>query len=272
MKKILSIGDVHGRDTWMWDTHGSSYDFNSWKIAVENGAPGDDPFWNELPFREYDKIIFIGDYVDSFDLPDDTILRNLQNIIFFKKAAPERVVLLLGNHDIQYFIKGQICSGHRPSMHPILTHIFADKECDFKLAHFEKGEKGDKWLWTHAGVTEGWYKELRSKVFNPNHRLYEVYRDYTEEQIAELLNVAFEAREGVIFNVDPYSGGWDTWAGPLWVRPKMLNSSPLVGVNQIVGHTVMKKIRVENFGSGFANHFIDCPFEDTLEDPLILEI
>jgi predicted MPP superfamily phosphohydrolase len=272
MKKILSIGDIHGRDSWMWDTHGSSCEFNSWKISVENGAPGDDPFWDDIPFREYDKIIFIGDYVDSFDLGDDTILRNLQNIIFFKKAAPDRVVLLLGNHDIQYFIKNQICSGYRTAMHPILTHIFADKECGFKLAHFEVGENGDKWLWTHAGISEGWLKEFRSKIFNPNHRLYEIYKDYSEDQIDELLNVAFEAREDVIFSVDVDSGGWDTWAGPLWIRPGTLNAYPLLGINQVVGHTVMKKIRIEKFEAGFANHFIDCPFEDTLEDPLIIQI
>jgi hypothetical protein len=35
-------------------------------------------------------------------LPDLTIDRNLQDIIALKKACPEKVLLLLGNHDVQY--------------------------------------------------------------------------------------------------------------------------------------------------------------------------
>jgi hypothetical protein len=76
MKKILTLGDVHGRDKWMFHTHGSPYEFNHWMTMVENGVPADaEEFWEEMPYTEYDQIIFVGDYVDSFDISNVTILK-----------------------------------------------------------------------------------------------------------------------------------------------------------------------------------------------------
>ena len=144
--RILSLGDVHGRDRWMFHTHGSPYDFNLWKTTVENGVPGDCDFWDDHPYMEYDKIIFVGDYADSHDLKNETILENLRNIVFFKKAVPNRVELLIGNHDIQYFIPNEICSGYRGEMEHDLKEIYTDKEAGFKLAHYEEGDDGQKWL------------------------------------------------------------------------------------------------------------------------------
>ena len=69
--KTISIGDIHGRDIW------------------KNVNPS-----------KYDKIIFVGDYVDSFTISNTTILNNLLDIIEFKKSFKNKVILLLGNHDI----------------------------------------------------------------------------------------------------------------------------------------------------------------------------
>ena len=105
MKKILTLGDIHGRDKWMFHTHGSPHEFNHWMTMVENGVPADaEEFWNEMPYTQYDQIVFVGDYVDSYDLSNVLILDNLKKILLFKKALPDKVVLLLGNHDIQYFV------------------------------------------------------------------------------------------------------------------------------------------------------------------------
>ena len=103
MKKILTLGDIHGRDKWMFHTHGSPHEFNHWMTMVENGVPADaEEFWKEMPYTQYDQIVFVGDYVDSFDISNVRILDNLKKILFFKKALPDKVVLLIGNHDIQY--------------------------------------------------------------------------------------------------------------------------------------------------------------------------
>lgn len=147
-KIIASLGDIHGRDRWMFHTHGSPYEFQSWRISVENGAPGNDEFWKDLPYMKYDKIIFVGDYTDSFNLSNPTILKNLQDIIFFKKVMPNKVVLLLGNHDIQYLVKNEICSGYRSDMSIDLQELLSDKDAagNYKLIDkvtLEEAEEGE---------------------------------------------------------------------------------------------------------------------------------
>ena len=120
--KTISLGDIHGRDVWKSILFGSCYEYNTWRIAVEAGAPID---WDgNMPFLGYDKIIFVGDYVDSFDIPSSVILHNLREIIDLKQKLGDRMVLLLGNHDIQYFVKDQRCSGHRPELQYDLEQLF----------------------------------------------------------------------------------------------------------------------------------------------------
>jgi hypothetical protein len=55
MNKILSVGDIHGRDTWKDITHGSTYDFNIWANAVAEGASPTDETWKDMPFMNFDK-------------------------------------------------------------------------------------------------------------------------------------------------------------------------------------------------------------------------
>ena len=69
-KKILIIPDVHGRTFW--------------KSALRSG--------------DYEKIVFLGDYTDPYEMEDITnreALKNFKSIIAFKQQNPEKVVLLL---------------------------------------------------------------------------------------------------------------------------------------------------------------------------------
>lgn len=75
MGKILILPDIHGRQFW--------------KKAVEE--------WS----NKVNKIIFLGDYLDSY--PDEGItrknaIRNFEEIIDYKINNKDKVVLLLGNH------------------------------------------------------------------------------------------------------------------------------------------------------------------------------
>jgi len=245
-----SIGDIHGRNDWMYFTHGSTQDFEMWKTAVENGAPADSDLWQEDfdNFTKYDKIIFVGDYVDSFTVSNVEMKKNLENIIFFKKMLPAKVVLLLGNHDIQYIVPDQWCSGFRPEMKHDFYDIFYKNLSLFKMAY----QAGDT-LWTHAGVTEGWLKELYKEMFNPNHRHYYSLKLATNWNVADQINHAWEHRLDILYAVDHYSGGNQQWAGPLWVRPRVLNEFRQKEYFQIVGHTPQRKIwETENTA------YIDC--------------
>ena len=55
-----------------------------------------------INIKNYDKVVFLGDYVDSFTISNIASYENLKDIIRLKKRDPNKVVLLLGNHDIQY--------------------------------------------------------------------------------------------------------------------------------------------------------------------------
>src|SRR3990167_2289847 len=88
--KVLIISDLHGKSVW--------------KNAVKEHA-------------DIDKYLFHGDYLDSFTHLNIEIKDNFEDVINFKKANPDKVELLLGNHDINFFFDdAPLCSGHRGDM------------------------------------------------------------------------------------------------------------------------------------------------------------
>ena len=97
--KLLVIPDVHGIDTW--------------RSQVANAIISSDTH-----------IVFLGDYVDSFVADAWTIFENLKDIIEFKVKYPEKVTLLLGNHDYAYIYGKSYISGHNYEMAHEYTRIF----------------------------------------------------------------------------------------------------------------------------------------------------
>lgn len=235
---ILTIGDIHGRSAWKQIIFGGETEFFFWKQSVQENY--EEFVREEHTFHSWDKIIFVGDYVDSYDISNEDILNNLKDIVFFANTYPDLVVLLLGNHDIQYIVQNECCSGYRGEMRPDLNRIFTENKSLFKIAfldEFNHNEKSIKTLWTHAGVTKGWYTELLKDVNSPRFRHNDFFIGSKDWKIDKLLNVAWDLRVDNIYNVDNASGGMDLWAGPLWVRPHILNDFYLEGYDQVVGHT-----------------------------------
>jgi metallophosphoesterase superfamily enzyme len=139
--KIISIGDIHGRNTWKVHLFGSIQGYQDWKDEVENGIS---EFMSDLyPYRQFDKIIFVGDYVDSFDVSNSDMLSNFEELVYLKRAMPERVILLLGNHDIQY-IHRRPCTGYRPEMHFTFGKIFKNNEECFQIAYLHQNAETGK--------------------------------------------------------------------------------------------------------------------------------
>lgn len=239
-KNILTIGDIHGRDSWKEIIFGGNTEFFFWKQAVEEGD-----LEEKYKFQiDWDRIIFVGDYVDSFDISDRTILENLEDIILFAKTYPRLVVLLLGNHDIQYIVRNEWCSGYRSQMSFDLKKLFTENESLFRIAYLDKSEidyegtdKKHKTLWTHAGVTSGWYLEMIRDIKNPKFKYKSIFEDYESWDIDVLINMLWNCRISNIYNVDMSSGGSSLYAGPLWIRPHILNDMPIIGYDQVVGHT-----------------------------------
>lgn len=245
IKKILTIGDIHGRSIWKDKLFGSLREFNSWAYEVEAGAG--EVLADLYPISTYDKVIFIGDYVDSFTIGNAEMLRNLEDIILVKRAFPDKVVLLLGNHDVQYIKMNLYCSGYRPEMRFDFNRVFNANLDLFKIAHYEElpnsdGRKIRKILWTHAGVTQGWLSVLNKNFSNKNHRHYDIMKDYVNSSIDQKLNFSWELGLDCLHDVDSNSGGTSVWSGPLWVRPRTLYQENIPGIDQIVGHTPKSSI------------------------------
>ena len=59
-----------------------------------------------------ERIIFLGDYVDDWNKPPEASYNLLTRLITLKKAYPDKVVLLLGNHDFHYIYDDARYSGY----------------------------------------------------------------------------------------------------------------------------------------------------------------
>jgi len=265
--KTLTIGDIHGRNSWMELTHGSLNNFREWKFNVEHGQRVDSPYFNHHPYMQYDKIVFVGDYMDSFDVSNTDMKLNFLDIVFFKQQLKDRVVLLWGNHDIQYIIDGQQCSGFRPEILYDIRALLRHYHDLFTMAYEETDSAGQRYLWTHAGVTSGWMEKLDEALFGPKpSRFRDLLLERNPQTAAEKINVAWEFNLPELYMVDSDSGGYDRWAGPLWVRPKKLNNFPLPDYNQIVGHTQRKKITKTAVHNEKIHYYVDV--FDTMVDGL----
>jgi hypothetical protein len=263
--KIMSIGDIHGRSQWKDAVFGSTLEYEHWRREVDEGIveimADQYPLLNSL-----DKIIFVGDYVDSFDVKNPEMKLNLEDIIHFKKTYPDKVVLLIGNHDVQYIMPNQICSGYRPEMKHDFGDIFNRNIDCFQMAYYhERQTEGGvkRTLWTHAGVTQGWLKTVKGLFDTPTFRHREDFKDADFIRIDELLNRMWEYRLNILFNVDSDSGGMSQWAGPVWVRPRRLSWEALEGYDQVIGHTPQKTIRemvTEKASETQYTHLIDTIF------------
>jgi hypothetical protein len=234
--KTLVLGDTHGR--------------SNWKLAIHQEQP--------------DRIIFIGDYFDSFEIPGINQIHNFKEIIHYKESNPQvEVVLLIGNHDHHYFpeIGYTGTSGYQAGVGHSITQVIDENRHHLQMAY----GFGD-YIFTHAGVSP----VFMDQVFGPD--------DWSKESVVVDLNELFKYKPKAFeFN------GFDSYGDsptqtPIWIRPGSLMSankkhkkSLKKDYIQIVGHTQMKKLDLEGSDrfAGSRYYFIDTM--DTSGQYLIIE-
>ncbi|MDB5240302.1 MAG: metallophosphoesterase [Spirosoma sp.] len=199
--KLLTISDIHGRT-----------------------------IWKEANFSAFDRIVFLGDYTDSYSIDDNTIYNNLNEIIQFKLQEPLKFKLLIGNHDAQYLhFPSYRCSGFRSWAQPALSTLFGQHASLFDIAHQE-----GSYLFTHAGVSNQWFARLLAKTQQTEQT---ITPDYA---VAALLNEVHQQPPKVrdlLFEVGPKRGGTDPFSGPVWADRAETRHDYLRGFHQVVGHT-----------------------------------
>lgn len=199
--KHLIIGDLHGKD-----------------------------IWNRIDMHSYDKLIFVGDYVDHWTLPDRFIYENLRKIIDLKRENFEKVELLLGNHDVQYLhYPHYLCSGFRPSMQRSLSFLFKENRDLFKVAYQRRN-----FIISHAGITNKWYRDFKEL------RLVQQIED-EQDTVADLINKIENTAHRWILHQAGSSRGGEGPGGITWADRKELIADMLDGYHQIVGHSAIPK-------------------------------
>lgn len=236
--RVVTIGDIHGHDTWKNAVYRINEDTGEIMYCYIDNI--------------YDKVVFVGDYVDDWNLPNIDILHNLHEIINFKKQYPDNVVLLWGNHDVAY-LRNEKVSGFRPEMAPDLYYIFQENRELFQLAYQYKNV-----IWTHAGIHSGWWQYYVQPVIN--REKITRFTDFLGESdtIAGYLNLMYEFNYEPIFMCSHHRGGHDKVGGPLWADKIEIYTKPLPGYHQIVGHNPVSGIKTYDFYDLTKVTFVDC--------------
>ena len=225
--KILINPDIHGRVFW--------------KYSIEHKD-------------EFDKIIFLGDYLDAYS-PDLLINEkdNFKEIIQFKKDNLDKVILLLGNHDCHY-INSKIFHSSRYNLFKanVYHKLFNDNLDLFQLVYIY-----NKYLFSHAGVYEEWLKMCDLNLDN--------LINYDLDKLASYLNV-----------LDYYRGGYGNVGSCIWADIRDSETEKLLkGYYHIFGHTQLKfKVSTSEFScldcrvpfsldseTGYINKLMDIPTE-----------
>ena len=227
MEKLIVLGDIHGR-----------------------------PIWKEIlkKYKNEDCIfIFIGDYFDSYYYNLGDQLFNFNEILEFKKANPDKVILLWGNHDHLYLHQTPdkiFISGYQGDEACHQINYVLSKNYDLLQAAYSYNDT----LFTHAGVSITWLKGV-------SYLLKTEMPDFTAKDIAQYVNYAWNETT-YLFNYisgsDPY--GNNDFQSPIWIRPQALmkcNQDIKKNLIQIVGHTNQKQIDIQGKSTGKRYFFID---------------
>jgi len=237
--KTCVIADVHGRDQWK-------------QIVAQE--------------KDADKVIFLGDYFDSFTISAVEQMHNFKEIVEFKETSGKEVIMLLGNHDHHYYpgINDSSTSGYQTKMAFVIKQLVEENKQHFQMAYRE-GE----FVFSHAGFSSEW---LDDTVIGWT-------LDNMIDKVNELLLYAPHAldyRSFKMFSATGWTGaggyGNETYQGPMWIRPKALmeaNKKTLrKKIIQVVGHTYQNEIDKQGKATGGRYYFVDV--QETSQEYMII--
>jgi predicted MPP superfamily phosphohydrolase len=202
-------------------------------------------FWKNIVNQHLDEdyIVFVGDYVDSHNAMSNTkMLKNLLDIIKFKEKYPDKVKLLLGNHDIHYYFLNSSYrgSGFNFDMMFEFNTIFKNKKHLFQVAFMYNNT-----IVSHAGITNRLYQSVESDYKDA---LDLGWGDGNEHNnIADKFNFLFNISSKYLFYIGDERGGLDPFSGIFWAGMKELCEDYLVGYNQVIGHTHLAEKTIKNY-------------------------
>lgn len=226
--KVLFIGDIHGLSEWD-------------NIALAG-------------LKQFYKIVFLGDYVDSFFVKPVEQLQNLKNLCTFIRKNRTQVTALLGNHDYAYVYNYPFISGHQHSQISEYKKIFQDNIDLFQIAWGYQSDTSKQYtLATHAGLTQTFWNKHILPEFKEGKFLNQITEGKKPEDLKLHETLNFLQDKEILWKVGEMRGGWGT-PGPLWADYVELLDDPYEGINQVFGHTPKASVTVDHNG----NNFLAC--------------
>ena len=214
---ILVLPDIHGRTFW--------------KEKCQN-------------ITKYDRVIFLGDYFDPYDFEHKTVndaIENFKEILELKKNNFNKVVLLLGNHDMSYYSQDYYnrydyhCR-HLKKFHNEISNMFNEHHDWFKLIHIE-----DNIVFSHAGIRENWINEMNKQFCRnnlPTIEIKEIPNDFIK--LNNILNN--ECEQGLGDFVSGYRGGRESVGSCVWADVhEHYCPDGYDKVKQVFGHTLQAR-------------------------------
>jgi predicted phosphodiesterase len=230
--KTIVLGDIHGRGVW--------------QLIVQIENP--------------DRVIFVGDYFDAFEIPYLDQMYNFKQIVHYSRNSDKEVIMLIGNHDVHYQ-RWAIQTGENYSGFQTIYANDICQELELNEDIMQMAYKMDNFLFTHAGVTNTW---LELMEIENDENMVDNINDYSKYK-PNLFAFGAVGRSGY---VDPY--GDNIWQNPTWIRPKsLMKDSKDLGYIQVVGHTQQNQIDIKGKSTGGKYYFIDTL--ETSGEYLIIE-
>jgi predicted phosphodiesterase len=202
--KILVLGDIHGRAVW------------------------EDILKAESP----DLTIFLGDFVTTHeDYTPEQQLEQLEKILAYKEADPDKFIILRGNHDLDglgyYWAE---CSPSARDVQPKMnkTTEFGKRFLALSQWLYRTEIPGEKLVFSHAGISSEWLRHIHKLDWS------------TEEELDNILDELNKQEPSEKFG---FTGGYfDTygdhkWQSCTWIRPQALLDYAIPYYSQVVGHT-----------------------------------
>ena len=176
----------------------------------------------------FDRVIFLGDYVDDWMTDNNDSLKTLNKVIELKKSNLEKYSLCLGNHEVSYL--GYPCSGHRYELEDAIQQVLTENIGLFD--YYVKVNLGEKdFICSHAGFTNDYICNVIDKFgeWEP------IMEKLNIDKIKNLIYLSFCSSS---------RGGSHPYSSFIWAdKSEMLNNYDIrIIPNQIVGHSPVQTI------------------------------
>ena len=197
MAKILIVPDVHGRKFW----HKA-----------------------EEMIDEVDKIVFLGDYLDPYGhegIHFEDAVMEFEDVLAFKEDYPDKVVLLLGNHDMHYLqTQFMDCSRLNVWRRVEIHDMFMNNIDKFQLIY-----ETENYLFSHSGLYKEWMNKYELSLDD-----LKDYKTFLKNRWETLQQVSYER------------GGWSEVGSCIWADIRESVENELYSdKRQIVGHTQLSE-------------------------------